>query len=74
MWMVTTLPLLVALVAAALAWQHATRLDRWSANAGQGEPRDEQRSWGLALGALVVALAATTILQLVLWSRLASGG
>lgn len=74
MWIVTTLPLLVALAAAALAWQHATRLDRWSANAAQGEPRDEQRSWGVALGALVVALAATTILQLALWSRLASGG
>ena len=74
MWIVTTLPLLVAVAAAALAWQHATRLDRWSANAWPGEPRDEQTSWGVALGALVVALIATMIIQLVLWSRLGFAG
>ena len=74
MWIVVTLPLIAALAAAALAWQHATRLDQRSANAWPAEPRDKQSSWGMALGALVAATAATMVLQLILLSRLGSAG
>lgn len=74
MWIVKTLALVVALAAAALAWQHATRLDRRSTSAWPGEPRDKQSSWGVALGALMAAVAATMMLQLMLLSGLGSAG
>jgi hypothetical protein len=65
MWLVTTLPLLVALAAAPLAWRHATRIDR----ASPGEARCcDRRSWRIAVGALVAAVAAISMLQsIVLW-------
>ena len=75
MWIVTTVPpLAAALAAAALAWHHATRLDQRSAGAWSGELRDKQKSRIVVLGALVTAVAAALILQLVLLSRLGSAG
>jgi hypothetical protein len=72
MWVLTALPLLVALAAAVVAWRHATRLDRWSVNEGwPGEAGEERRSWSVPLGALVAAMAAVALLQLTLLSRLA---
>jgi hypothetical protein len=65
MWLVTTLPLLVALAAAPLAWRHATRIDRASVG---GTPCYDRRSRRVALGALIVAVAALSMLQsIVLW-------
>lgn len=64
-------PLLVALGAALLAWHHATRLDRQSLHDGwPAESASERRLWLVALGAVVVAAGATTLLQLTLLSRL----
>jgi hypothetical protein len=71
MWLITILPMAVAFGAALLAWRHATRIDRTSLNgADRSAPGDDQGSWGLALGAVVAAIAATMTLQLVLLSRL----
>jgi hypothetical protein len=65
-------PLIAALAAGVLAWQHATRLDRESLRSGwRGEPADGG-GWMLVLGALVAAVAATTALQFVLLSQLPS--
>ena len=75
MWIVTTVPpLAAALAAAALAWHYATRLDQRSAGAWPDELRDKQKSRIVLLGALVTAVAAALILQLVLLSRLGSAG
>ena len=71
MWLLTMVPLLVAVAAAYLAWDHATRLDRWSIQ-GDWHDRsgDERRLRGVALGALLSASAAVALLQLVLMTQL----
>ena len=63
----------VALVAAALAWHQATRIDQRS-GAWPDEPRDTQKSWVVLLGAVVAAVSAALILQIILLSRLGFGG
>jgi hypothetical protein len=65
-------PLIAAVAAGVLAWHHATRLDRESLRSGwPGEPADGS-GWLLVLGALIAAVAATTVLQFVLLSQLPS--
>jgi hypothetical protein len=74
MWIVTTVPALAAaLVAAALAWHQATRLDQRAASAWLDKPQDKQ-SRVVLLGALVAAVAAALSLQLIWLSRLGSAG
>jgi hypothetical protein len=72
MTLVVLAPLIAAVAAGVLAWQNATRLDRESLRSGwPGEPADGGR-WLLVLGALVAAVVATTVLQLVVLSQLPS--
>ncbi len=76
--------MLVALVAAflagLLAWRHATRLDRlslhddWSRGLRDEQRGDERRAWQLVLLELLIAVAATTILQMTLLARLQPPG
>jgi hypothetical protein len=68
MWLITILPVL-ALGAALMAWRYASRLDELSMNhAGPRKPADS--FMGIALAAVVAAVAATMVLQLALLSRL----
>jgi hypothetical protein len=70
MWSLTLVPLVASVVAGLLAWQHATRIDRQTAREsfpGQNEPSG---ALALALGALVTAVAAATVLQLLFLPRI----
>lgn len=67
MWLFTIGPLLIAVAAGHLAWHHATRFDRLSAEGNPKSPAgEERRSWRFVLVALLIASAAVGVLQLVL--------
>ncbi|MFI5034251.1 MAG: hypothetical protein ACHQPH_26500 [Reyranellales bacterium] len=65
MWSLTFVPLVALLACGLLAWHHATRIDRQTEH--ESWPRQSERNGalGLALGALVAAVAAATALQLM---------
>ena len=65
MWYLTLVPMAAALVAGMLAWRHATRIDRQTAHESWRREAEPEGAIGLALGALVAAVAATTMLQLM---------
>jgi hypothetical protein len=71
MWSLTLMPLVAAVVAGALAWRYAERIDRqtprerWLREAGD----DPVAPFGL-LATLVAALVATTLVQLTVVSKL----
>ena len=69
-------PFVAALVAGALTWQHATRLDRSNVadtgEPGAGEP--EAGQWAFVLGGLIATVLAITVLQAVLLAGLRSVG
>ena len=69
MWSVTLVPLVAVLMAGLLAWHHATRIDRQAEH--ESGPRSEPKgALGLALGALVAAVAGAMLLQLMLLPRI----
>ena len=70
MWTLTLIPLLAAVCAGLLAWHHATRLDRQQIEPWPSRTDDHRGGWPLVLGALVAAVAATTVLQLAVLSSL----
>ena len=63
---------LAALIAALLAWQHATRLDRQSQHQGWSHPPDDRGHWTFVLGALIAAVLAATVLQTFLLAAIRS--
>ena len=67
MWLLMLLPLALAVGAASLAWHHASEFDR--------QPNDHRPggTGALTMAALLAAIAATTIVQLALLSKLAPG-
>jgi len=65
MWCLTLVPLAAALVAGMLAWRHATLIDRQTAHQSWPRQAKPEGTVGLALGALVTAVAAATMLQLM---------
>jgi|KBSSwiStaDraftv2_1062776.scaffolds.fasta_scaffold776103_2 hypothetical protein len=67
MWLLTLLPLLLAVGAASLAWHRASQFDRRPNDHRPGE------TGGLTLAALLAAVAATTMVQLALLSTLVPG-
>lgn len=70
MWSLTFVPLVAAVVASLLAWQHATRIDRQAAREGFPRQNEPSGAWALTLGALVAAVAAATVLQLLFLPRI----
>ena len=65
MWSLTLVPLVAAVVAGLLAWHHATRIDRQTERERWPRQTESTGALGLALGALVTAVAAATLLQLM---------
>ena len=65
MWSLTLVPLVAAVVAGLLAWHHATRIDRQTRRERWPRQTESNGALGLALGALVTAVAAATLLQLM---------
>ena len=57
-------PLVAALAFGVLAWHHATRFDQQAERQSWPQAPEANSSLGLALGALVAAVAAATVLQL----------
>lgn len=70
MWSLVLVPLTVAVVAGVLAWRHGTRIDRQVERESWPRQAEPDVSLGLALGALVAAVAAATVLQLMLLPRI----
>jgi hypothetical protein len=70
MWSLTLVPLVAALAAGLLAWQHATRIDRQTARESFPRQNEPNSALALALGALVAAVAAATVLQLLFLPRI----
>ncbi|MBS0526938.1 MAG: hypothetical protein JSS04_25140 [Proteobacteria bacterium] len=64
------MPLVAVLVSGVLAWHCATRIDRQAAQERYPRPFESNGVLGLALGALVAAVAAATVLQLMFLPRL----
>ena len=62
------------LVAAIMAWRHATRLDRLSRKNSSVGLAEEQSAWAIVLGSLVAALGALTVLQILLLQQLQALG
>lgn len=63
MWTTVLFPLAAALVAGLMAWNHASRIDRQSPAEVWHRNLDSDGSLLLAVGALVAAVVAFTILQ-----------
>jgi hypothetical protein len=63
-------PLVAALTAAAVAWHHATCLDRQSLQEGPPADANGSSQWRFALGAVVIAVLAVTALQTILLTGL----
>jgi len=70
MWSLTFVPLAAALVCGVLAWHYATRIDREAGHESWPRPSEPRGALGLALGALVAAVAAATLLQLAILPRI----
>jgi hypothetical protein len=70
MWFLTFMALVSLLVAGAMAWYHATRMDRQTEHERGGPQSEPNGALGLALGALVAAVAAATALQLMFLPRI----
>jgi hypothetical protein len=71
MWTLILLPMVVALATAILAWHHAGKLDRQQSEGWPRQADPGRNAWPLALAALVAAVIATTILQIMVLSSLA---
>jgi hypothetical protein len=65
MWSSGLVPLAAVLGFGVLAWRHATRVDRRAQHQSWPQPSEPNGASGLALGALVAAVAAATVLQLM---------
>jgi len=65
MWSLILVPLVAMLAFGVLAWQHATRIDRQAEHESWPHPPEPNGALVLALGALVAAVAAATVLQLM---------
>lgn len=70
MWSLTFVPLVAVLLSAALAWHYATRIDRQTEHESCPRQSEPNGAWGLALGALVAAVAAAAVLQIMLLPRI----
>jgi hypothetical protein len=70
MWSVTLVPLMAAVVSGLLAWHHATRIDRQTGRESWPRQTEPCSALGLVLGALVTAVAAATLLQLMFLPRI----
>ncbi len=70
MWSLTVMPLVAVLVSGALAWHCATRIDRQTEHERWAQHSEPSSALGLALGALVAAVAAATVLQLMFLPRI----
>jgi hypothetical protein len=70
MWTLGLLPLVVAMVAGALAWHHATSVDRQARHESWARQTEPNGALGLAVGALVAAVAAGTVVQLMFLPRI----
>lgn len=69
MWTALVLPLATALVASLVAWNHATRLDRQVQSESWPRHREPDGSFALAVGAVIVAVVAVTMLQMMAFPR-----
>jgi hypothetical protein len=67
MW---SLALLLVVVAGLLAWDQATSIDRQAQHESGGRQPQSNGALGLAVAALVGAVAAATVLQLMLLPRI----
>ncbi len=65
MWSLTFVPLVALLTCGVLAWQLASRIDRQAEHESWPRQPEPNGALGLALGALVAAVAAATTLQLM---------
>lgn len=70
MWALTCVPAVAVLVSGLLAWHYATRIDRQTGHERWPQHPEPNRALGLALGALVAAVAAATVLQLMFLPRI----
>ena len=70
MWSLTFVPLIASLVCGVLAWHQATLIDRQAGHERRPRQFDPNGPLGLALGALVAAVAAATVLQLMFLPRI----
>jgi hypothetical protein len=70
MWSLTFVPLIALLVCGVLAWRQATRIDRQIGHERCPRQSEPNGALGLALGALVAAVSAATVLQLMMLPRI----
>lgn len=70
MWPSALMPLIAVLIAGVVAWHHATRLDRQTGREGVSREAEPDGVFCLALAALVTAVVAATILQMMWLPRL----
>jgi hypothetical protein len=70
MWSWSLLPLIAAMAGGLLAWHQATGIDQQSARENWPRHTEPSGAWVLAVGALVTAVAAITILQVMFLPRL----
>jgi 4-hydroxybenzoate polyprenyltransferase len=70
MWSLTAVTLFAVFVCGVLAWHHATRIDRQAGHESCPRQSGPDAALGLALAALVAAVAAATVLQLTFLPRI----
>lgn len=70
MWSLGLVPLVVAAVAGLLAWHHATSVDRQAWHESWARETKSNGALGLAVAALVTAVAAATVVQLMFLPRI----
>ena len=70
MWILALAPLVAVLIASLVAWHQATRFDRQTESERWSRQTQPDATLGLALAALVAAVAAAMIMQMMLLPRL----
>jgi hypothetical protein len=71
MWPFVLVPMIALLIAGVVAWQHATRVDQQMAREMWARQAEPNAALGVALAALVTAVAAAMLLQMMVLPRIA---
>lgn len=70
MWPFVLVPMIALLIAGVVAWQHATRVDQQMEREMWARQPEPNAALGVALAALVTAVAAAMLLQMMLLPRI----
>jgi hypothetical protein len=70
MWALAFASVIAGLIASQAAWHHATRLDRQTEREMSPNQTESEAALALALGALLTAVAAAMLLQMICLPRL----